>query len=337
MSNTTIQDVAEKADVSVATVSHVINETRYVSPELTERVKDAMEKLDYQRNAVARGLKTQATHTIGLLLSDISNPFFSSLMRGAESVTTGKGYSIIVSNSDETLEKEELYIDVLRQRQIDGLIIAPTGKDDSKIKKLKEEDIPFVFVDRKMENVSAPYVLSENIQGAKQAAEHLIQKGHSNIGLVGGLCSVTTTRERIEGYKKALEDHEISINENLIVYGNSQVQGGVEATNTLLQLKDPPTAIFSTNNLMTIGVMKSIKQNGLRCPEDVALVGFDDFEWASLFEPTLTTVAQNPYQIGKKAAEVLFEVLEQEGNITGDFRIPTELKVRNSTKTGKGR
>lgn len=333
MSNTTIQDVAEEADVSVATVSHVINGTRYVSPELTARVETVMEKLDYQRNAVARGLKTQATHTIGLLISDISNPFFSSLMRGAEGVAADKGYSIIVSNTDETLEKEELYIDVFRQRQTDGLIIAPTGKDDNKIKKLNEDNIPFVFVDRKMEKVSAPSVLSENVQGAKKATKHLIQKGHSNIGLVGGLCSVTTTRERIEGYKESLKNHEIPVNEDLIVYGNSQVQGGFEAANTLLQLNQPPTAIFSTNNLMTIGVMKSIKQKGLRCPEDIALIGFDDFEWASSFEPTLTTVAQDPYQIGKKAAEILFDCLANEESITDDFRLPPKLIVRNSTTT----
>lgn len=333
MPNATIQDVANEANVSVATVSHVINETRYVSPELTKRVDAAMEKLNYQRNTVARGLKTQATHTLGLILSDISNPFFSSLMRGTENVAAGKGYSIIVSNTDETLEKEELYIDVLRQRQIDGLIIAPTGSSDDKIKKLNEENIPFVFIDRKMPNIPAPSVLSKNMQGAKTATEHLIQEGHSKIGLVGGLHSVTTTQEREEGYKKSLKEHSIPVDESIIVYGGSQVQGGFKAVNKLLQLNQPPTAIFSTNNLMTIGAMKSIRQKGLRCPEDVALVGFDDFECASSFEPTLTTVAQDPYQIGKKAAEVLFDSLANKETITEEFRIPTELKVRNSTSS----
>lgn len=326
----TIHDVAEEADVSVATVSHVINGTRYVSPELTEDVEEAMDRLGYQRNSVARSLKTQKTHTIGLIVSDISNPFFSELLRGVEKITTSESYSLIISNTDETLEKEELYLDVLRQKQVDGFIIAPTGKNDEKLKDFMEKDLPFVFVDRKIENIPAPSVLSDNVSGAKKAIEHLIEKNHNRIGVVSGLDPVTTTRERIKGYREALDAHGISFDKTLVERGNSQVKGGFEATGQLLNLDNPPTAIFSTNNLMTIGVMQAMKQKGVKCPEEVALVGFDDFQWADTFEPTLTTVAQDPHKIGSEAAKILFSHIESKREDGSEVRVPTNLIIRES-------
>lgn len=327
----TIHDVAEEAGVSVATVSHVINDTRYVSPELTKNVEDAMEKLGYRRNSVARSLKTQKTHTIGLIVSDISNPFFSELLRGVENVSTAESYSLIISNTDETIEKEELYLDVLQQKQVDGFIIAPTGKTDGKLKGLFNRDIPFVFVDRKIDNIAAPSVLSKNIAGSKKATSHLIEKDHTKIGVVSGLESVTTTRERIKGYKESLSQHGISFNTCLVEKGNSQVQGGYEAAINLLEKDNSPTAIFSTNNLMTIGAMRAIKSKGIECPEEVALVGFDDFEWADIFEPTLTTVAQNPRKIGAKAANILFSLINGKQDFDSEVRIATDLIIRDST------
>jgi len=327
----TIHDVAEEAGVSVATVSHVINETRYVSPELTKKVKQAMDKLGYQRNSVARSLKTQKTHTIGLIVSDITNPFFSQLLRGVEKIATSESYTLIICNTDETLEKEELYLDVMKQNQVDGFIIAPTGKNDGKLRSFLEQDLPFVFVDRKIDNISAPSVLSENVKGAKRATEHLLEENHTRIGIVSGLDSVTTTRERIRGHVEALEKHGITFEESLLKRGNSQVQGGFDAARRLLKMEEPPTAIFSTNNLMTIGVMQFLKKEGIKCPTDIAVVSFDDFEWSNAFEPTLTTVAQAPHEIGSKAAEILFSRIADSQETKGDVRIPTELIVRGST------
>ncbi len=327
----TIHDVAEEAGVSVATVSHVINETRYVSPELTKKVKQAMDKLGYQRNSVARSLKTQKTHTIGLIVSDITNPFFSQLLRGVEKIATSESYTLIICNTDETLEKEELYLDVMKQNQVDGFIIAPTGKNDGKLRSFLEQDLPFVFVDRKIDNISVPSVLSENVKGAKKATEHLLEENHTRIGIVSGLGSVTTTRERIRGHVEALEKHGISFEESLLKRGNSQVQGGFNAARRLLKMEEPPTAIFSTNNLMTIGVMQFLKKNGIKCPTDIAVVSFDDFEWSNAFEPTLTTVAQSPHEIGSRAAEILFSRIADTQETKDDVRIPTELIVRGST------
>lgn len=330
--STTISDVAEKAGVSVATVSHVINGTRYVSSELTERVENAMDELGYHPNVVARSLKTDKTQTLGLLASDLSNPFFSTLLRGVEDRALEEDYSLIVCNTDETLEKEKLYIDVLSQRKIDGLLIAPTGKSDESLNTLREREIPFVFIDRKAKGIEADAVLSDNVGGSTAATRHLIDLGHRRIGIILGLESVNTTRERLKGYKKVLDEEDIKYDPKLVKQGYSQVGGGVEAAEELLSLEDQPSAVFSTNNLMTIGAMQGIQKNDYSCPEEISLIGFDDFAWASTFQPRLTTVAQVPYDIGAKAAEVLFERIEDETSKTKEVRMPTNLKIRESTK-----
>lgn len=327
----TINDVADEAGVSVATVSHVINGTRYVSDELTERVERAMEELGYHPNAVARSLKTQKTKIIGLIVSDISNPFFSTLLRGVEDHALEKDHSLIVCNTDETLEKEKLYIDVLSQKKTDGLIVAPTGKSDQELSKLKERNVPLVFVDRTLKEIEAPSVLSDNVAGAEAATRHLVDLGHRRIGIILGLESVNTSRERLRGYRNVIRKRSLNYDEDLVKQGYSQVAGGAEAARELLELNSPPTAIFSTNNLMTIGAMQGIQESGKECPGNISLVGFDDFEWASTFRPRLTTVAQSPYEIGSEAAKLLFDSIESGSRETSEVRIPTKLKVRDST------
>ena len=327
----TINDVAEEAEVSVATVSHVINGTRYVSPELTERVEDAMEKLGYHTNAVARSLKTNKTQTIGLIASDLSNPFFSTLMRGVEDKALEEDHSLIVCNTDETLAKEKLYVDVLSQRKIDGLLIAPTGKSDENLLALRDREIPLVFIDRKVEGIKADAVLSDNVEGSAKAMRHLMDLGHRRIGIILGLESVNTSQERLQGYRQVLEEKGIPFDSDLVKQGYSQVTGGLEAAMELLSLNPPPTAIFSTNNLMTIGSMQGIQKAGYSCPDEISLVGFDDFEWAATFKPSLTTVAQSPYEIGTRATEILFENINSDTPEKKEVRIPTKLKVRNSS------
>jgi len=327
----TIKDVADKAGVSVATVSHVINDTRYVSSELTERVNEAMDEIGYHPNAVARSLKTNKTQTIGLIASDLSNPFFSTLLRGVEDRALEEDYSVIVCNTDETLDKERLYIDVLTQQKIDGLLIAPTGKDDEDLLNLQERGVSIVFIDREIKGIEADAVLSDNVTGASTAIRHLVQLGHKRIGIILGLESVSTTRERLRGYKNVLKEKGIGYDPNLVKRGFSQVAGGIEATAELLDLSNSPSAIFSANNLMTIGAMKEIQRRDYSCPEEISLVGFDDFEWASTFKPKLTTIAQAPYEIGKKATDALLNRIEGCSGEAKEIRIPTELKVREST------
>ena len=328
----TIKDVAEKAEVSVATVSHVINDTRYVSPELTERVREAMEELGYRPNAVARSLKTDRTLTIGLIVSDISNSFFSSLVRGVEDSAMEKNYSLIVCNTDETLKREELYLNVLMEKKVDGLVIAPTGENDERLRRPKRRGIPLVFVDRKLDQIESDAVLSANESGAYLVTKHLISCGHRKIGILLGRKGVNTSQERLTGYERALKEEGIKRRPELSVRGMSRLEGGYRATEKLLRLKEGPSALFSTNLPMAIGALRALKEAGLSVPEDVSLAGFDDAQWASTFEPTLTTVAQDPYRMGSKAVELLVERLDEEETLEPrEIRIPTELKIRNST------
>ena len=329
----TIKDVAKRAGVSVATVSYVINGTRNVAPETAARVRAAMEELSYHPNAVAQSLRTRTTHVIGAVISDISNPFFATLIRGAEDCARENGYSLLICNTSEKLENELVYLQLLSRKRVDGMIIAPTGKNDGLIKDLIERGMQIVFIDRKVEGVAAPAVLSENEEGAYQATRYLIEQGHRKIGIVLGLPHVSTTTERLHGYERALAEAGIAADPSLIVYGHSQVEGARKASVTLLDRADRPSAVFATNNLMTIGLMMAIHDLELRCPQDVSVIGFDDFDWAAAFNPPLTTVAQDPYLIGEKAVEILFANLNQHNRSTVEVRIPTRFLRRGSVNT----
>jgi len=330
----TIEDVAKRAEVSKSTVSHVINNTRYVSPELTEKVKKAMEELGYHSpNAIARGLKTQKTFTIGLIVSDITNLFSPYMARGLEGIASEKDYNVIVSNTDELLEKEQKLIDNLIEQRVDGVVLSPTGKDDDKISLLREQDTPFVFLDRKVGAVEADFVTSRNEKGAYKATELLLKNGHERIGVILGPESITTSKNRFRGYKRALQGAEIEVDSDLVVEGDYKLKGGQEAAEQLLEHERPPTAIFSTNLMSNLGALKAIKNMGMRCPEDVSLVGFDDVPWVETLQPPLTVVSQKPYEMGYEAGKLLFERLS--GERRDDYRtikLETELRVRESVK-----
>jgi DNA-binding LacI/PurR family transcriptional regulator len=333
----TIRDIAKRAGVSVATVSYVINGTKPVAPQTAARVRRAMEELDYYPNAAAQSLRTRTTHVIGAVISDITNPFFATLVRGVEDCARESGYSVLICNTGESLENERLYLELLCRRRVDGLILAPTGKNDELIHRLIKRKMHIVFIDRVLPDISAPAVLSQNEEGAYLATSHLIQHGHWRIGIVLGLPDVSTTRERYRGYLKALRDHGILLHPSLVVHGHSRVAAAREACRALLSRADPPTALFVTNNLMTIGAMQAIRENGLRCPRDISVVGFDDFEWAEAFDPPLTTVAQRPYEIGRRAAQTLLAMIRgRPGAETGVVRLGVELKVRGSVAPPRG-
>jgi len=333
----TIKDVAKQAGVSVATVSHVINKTRYVSPELIERVENVMRALDYQPNVVARNLRTSKIRTIGLIVPDVSDPFFSAIVKGVEKVAVENGYGLIVCDTDDTSSKEELYIKLFMQDKTDGLIIAPTGGNYEDIKELNSLNIPCVFVDRKMEGIEADAVLSDSIAGAYKATSHLIKSGHERIGLVIGHENITPSGEKLIGYKKALEEHGIEFDTQLVVGGNSSAEDTIDAFNMLFVMDNKPTAILCADNKITISALKSITVKGYECPKDISLVGFDDFDCASIFTPSITTVAQDPKKMGSIAAETLFQKLNGGRQECKEIRIPTELKVRKSTQViGRG-
>lgn len=340
----TIRDVARKAGFSVATVSHVINGTRPVALETAARVRHTMEILDYQPNAVAQSLRTRTTRVIGAVVSDISNPFFATLIRGAEDCARENGYSLLICNTSEKLENELVYLQLLSRKRVDGMIIAPTGKNDELIRDLIARGLQIVFIDRKIDGVAAPAVLSENEEGAYQATSHLIKQGYHRIGIVLGLPHVSTTTERLHGYQRALSEYGIAVDRSLFVYGHSQVEGARKVCLELLGRADRPSAVFATNNLMTIGVMMAIHERGFHCPQEISVIAFDDFEWAEAFNPSLTTVAQDPYKMGTTATNRLLSKIKEAKDDTkakegspDEIRVPVRLIIRNSVKNSCGR
>jgi len=328
----TIKDVAAHAGVSVATVSAVINRNKYVSPNLAQRVQESITTLDYERNSLAQSLKKQTSQTIGLIVSDITNPFFTSVVRGVENVANARGYSLILGNSDEDLKKEMSYMRLLESKRADGLIVAFTLGNHEYLRSWPAHRLPLVSIDRLPDEVSIDAVLIDNVAGARQAVEHLIMLGHERIGIVTGLPGITTTEERLIGYQQALAAHDIPLDPALIVEGNSRIDGGERAALHLLTHEAArPTALFVTSGLMIISALQAINRVGLRCPEDIALVGFDDFEWAAVMYPRLTTVCQPTYEIGQKAAQLLFERLEKRDAPTQVVRLQPQLIIRESS------
>ena len=327
----TARDVARRAGVSTSTVSHVVNATRPVSPELRDRVLEAMRELGYEPNAVARSLKIKRSHTIGLIISDIANPFFTAVVRGVEDIAQARGYMLIVGNSDEDPGKEEAYLRLLAARRVDGLILAPAGEPHPYLDRLVQDGFPLVFLDRDVAELPVAAVLLDSVVAAESAVRHLIQLGHRRIGMIAGRPRISSTNDRVAGYRNALAAAGLPFDPDLVVSGGSRAEGGAAAAEALLAVSPRPTALFIGNNLMTIGAVGAVLGCGLTIPDDIAVVGFDDFSWADVFRPRLTTVAQPTYELGKLAAELLVRRIEL-GDIDPPPRVvlPGELIIRES-------
>lgn len=327
----TIDDVAREASVSISTVSHVINGTRFVAEATKERVLVAIERLGFEPSSVAQSLKRDRSHAIGLLITDISNPFFTSIVRGIEDVASRAGYSLILCNTDENPEKELSYLRMLRRKRVDGILLASTGTPQPYMDSLVEANFPIVCIDRPAPGRPCDAVLVENVAGACAAVEHLIKLGHDRVGVISGLAPVGTSSERLEGYRQALRAHGLPEDPQLIREGNSRLDGGYRQMLELLDLPARPTAVFTTNNLMTLGALAALQTRGVAVPADLAVVGFDDFEWAIVLRPRLTTVAQPTYEIGETAARLLLERIEKSTEAPPRrVNLPTRLIVRES-------
>jgi LacI family transcriptional regulator len=309
----TLHDVARIAGVSIATVSATINGTANVSPALQEKVRQAIAELGYNPDGIARSLKTRTTRTLGLIISDIANPFFTAVIRGIEDAANERGYTLMLCNTDERLEKERAYVQLLQSRRVDGVIMAPVGKREDYEDLGRAMHAPVVFIDRRVP-AHADAVVVDNVRGAREVVHYLLGLGHRRIGVITGLPQISTSEERLAGYRQALRDAGLEPDPALLKVGYSRLEGGHRAALELLAMSDRPTAIFATNNLMVIGLMRAVAERGLRCPATVSVVGFDDFDWASVFEPRLTTVAQPTYEMGVKAAEILFSRLGGTGS-----------------------
>lgn len=327
----TIRDVAQRAGVSSTTVSYVLNGTRFVSPGTQARILRAIDDLDYKPDHIARSLRAKRTMTVGMIVSDISNPFYADIVRGAEDVLSATGYGLILCNTDEAPNRELAALQLLCQKKVDGLITVATGQNVDALYDASAAGLPIVLVDRRLPGDRLDTVVADDECGAYQATQHLVQRGHRRIGLISGRVGISTTDHRRAGYQAALRDSGMAPAPDLMQVGHSTVEGGVAAANALLDLADPPTGVFATNNLMTVGLFVALKQRRLRCPDDVAVVGFDDMVWLSAFSPSVTTIAQPSYELGKQAAELLWtRVAEKNGSDPRVVVLPAQLVVRES-------
>jgi DNA-binding LacI/PurR family transcriptional regulator len=324
----TIRDVARQAGVSPATVSRWMNGRLVVKPSTAERISAAVKQLRYVPSLVARTLVTKESRTIGLLLADISNPFFAALARAVEDAAQERGYAVIVCNSDSNPEKEAGYIRLLNRKYIDGILFLSNSPGGSGLKAALKEEIPIVVVDEAIEGVKAPGVFTDNVQGAYDAVTHLIHLGHRRIGHVTGP-PVYSTPLRLHGYRRALEDNGLPFDSALVRVADFQTEGGRRAARMLLNLPQRPTAIFAGNDLMALGAIQAAWEAGLRVPEDLAIVGFDDIPLASAFVPPLTTVAQPLTDMGRVAVDMLVRRIEGKP-ARRRVILPCTLRVRQS-------
>ncbi|SMB90865.1 transcriptional regulator, LacI family [Thermanaeromonas toyohensis ToBE] len=325
----TIKDVAIAAGVSLKTVSRVINNSDNVRPETREKVLAAIKAIGYQPNAIARSLRVKKTYTIGVIIADITNSFYSAIVRGIEDVAVSKNYSVLIANSDEVLKKEKLYARVFVEKQVEGMIIVPASGSQKYLENLAGH-LPLVFVDRYPEGISAPVVKVENEKGAYDLTSHLLDHGYEEIAFIGYEPALTTAQERFAGFQKALQERGLKPRPELIKTGNKTVLDAYHATEEVLKQPRRPQAIFAANNFMMQGALRALNHAGLEVPRDVAVVGFDDFEMADAFRPRLTVVSQPAYTIGREAACLLFSKMENRSGGAEAVVLPTELIIRES-------
>ncbi|MBY0122920.1 LacI family DNA-binding transcriptional regulator [Bacillus sp. S/N-304-OC-R1] len=326
----TIRDVAKLSGVSVATVSRVINQISTVNPETQKRVRKAMEQLNYEPNQVAQGLASKKTQTIALVLPNISNPFFSDIVRAVEDVAQSNGFTVILCNSDGLVSKEQSYIEVLRKKYIDGIVFASNTLRQEDFEKMKKDNISIVVLDYSSSTDSCSIVRAKNREGARMAVHHLLEIGCGKIAHIYGPLDDQTARNRLDGYEEIV--HSFSwYSPTLLVPGQFTINGGIEATKMLLEKHPDVDGIFAGNDLMAVGVLKALHQMGKKVPEDVAVCGFDGIYLTEITQPELTTVAQPIYKMGEKAAKILINKINGLLEEDSIYELDVSLIKREST------
>jgi LacI family transcriptional regulator len=325
-----IYDVAKEARVSVFTVSAVVNKKSHVGARLRQRVEAAIAKLNYRPNLLARSFAKRQTHTIGLVVPDICNPFFPQVIRGAEDAAHKHGYNLLLSNSDDRLEKEQLSLELLLSKRVDGILITKTpGPLKPSLRQMIDDfQIPFVLMMRTCPSLSKDAVLTDDYKGAYEAVSQLARVGHRRIAMVGGSMRVSNGRARWKGFRDALKDHGLAYDPELVFEGDYRIESGYHAGHTLLIRK--PEGIYVANYLMTVGFLKAAEEMGMRCPENFGLVSFDDYPWLDFCRPALTTVELPKYQVGYEAAELVLDRIAGKRGPGIVIKLPTQLRVRES-------
>lgn len=332
----TVRQVAALAGVSTATVSRALAGDARVRETLRRRVLDAASTLKYRPNRAARSLRIRRSLTVGVIIPDIQNSFFTGIVRGIENVLEAATFTFLLGNSDGRADRERIYLETLRSEGAAGFITVPSQDDPDLYRELHAAGLPVVTLDRAVPGLSVDHVTVTNQEGARGAVHHLITLGHRRIGYVGGPSHVNVARERLAGYEQALQEAGLPVDRSIIRAGDFQQAGGLTAAQALLDLSSPPTAMFVANNLMTLGAYEALHERGVRIPEEVAVVGFDDMPWATALRPPLTAVAQPTFELGAAAAQLLLARLDDPQRPFRRVVLETRLMIRGSCGARNG-
>ncbi len=328
----TIKDVARIAGVSISTVSRVINNKGGVSKQLEDRIREAIKGLKYKPNIVARALKSRATKTLGLIIPNIMNPIFPPLVKVIEDTAKSYNFSTILCNSDGKIEEEAKYIEVLIEKQVDGIILNAIGDYHEGLETVKDTGTPIIVLGRKIAGFGATCITLDNEKGAYSAVEHLIRSGMKNIAFLFGLLEASSAiNDRFAGYKKALKDYGVKFRKDLVAKGNRTFEGGSVATQTLLSRNVRFDSVFASNDVMALGCIEKLIGSGFRVPEDISVMGYDDIPFASMFKPRLSTVRSPIGEFGVEAVKTMLQIIYSKKDKQQEKIFDPELVVRDST------
>jgi LacI family transcriptional regulator len=329
---TTIRDVAKLAGVAPITVSRVVNNSGYVSDKTRSCVEQAIEELGYVPNMLGTSLRLQQTLTLAAVVTDITNPFWTTVTRGIEDVAQANGYSTMLCNTDESEAKQEQYLHLLLRRRVDGILLVPAISTSESVELIKKQGIPVVVIDRQIPDVDVDVVRADSREGAYQLTRHLLSLGHRDIAMLAGPTNVSTAIDRTDGYKKALAEAGIRVDKELVFWGGFTQKSGYENARRVVDMVPRPTAIFAANNFIAVGAMQVLKEAGLRIPEDMALTTIDDLPPTYPIEPFLTVSAQPAKEMGMQAAQLLLERINNpEDTSVKSIVLPTKMIIRASS------
>ena len=325
-----IYDVARESGVSVFTVSAVVNNKSHVGKVLREKVEAAIRKLSYRPNLLARSLAKQKTHTIGMIVPDIGNPFFPSVVRGAEDAAQKHGYNLLLCNSDDSIDKEEKAVELLLSKRVDGILLTKAAEDfhPSVRQMIKQVNTPFVLVMRTYPKLTRDAVITDDYHGAYEAVSHLARAGRKRIALISGPLKVSNAKERWQGFVDALKAEGLPFERDLVIEGDYRIESGYRAGHSVFSRR--PDGIYVANYLMTVGLLKAAEEMGLHCPEEFGLVSFDDYPWLGIFRPRLTTVELPKHQLGTEAVELLLRRISGDTSKPVLIKLQPELRIRES-------
>lgn len=332
MDRVTMEDIAEQAEVSINTVSRALNDKPDINDQTKKEILRIADELNYQPNRFAQGLRSSKTSTLGVIVADILNPFFSALLKGIEKAAREEGYSIIVQDTDENYENEQSAVQTTMSEQVDGLLITPTQTNQGTIMDLKQSDLPFVLLGRYFDNLDTHYVVTDDVQGAKSATNHLIEKGHERIAMVNGPTHISSSRERLQGYLSTMKEHELPVRNSFVLENNVTIEDGYETGKTVISSTPRPSAVLCYSDFVAIGIIKAAREAGLKIPDELAVVGYDDVFFSTCLEVPLTTVRIPKKKLGKRAFHVLKALIDGEGDNSNlqQLKLDTELITRQS-------